>query len=170
MWIWVTKIDLITIWLRKMLKIKVNFNFIEYLWRARLMILYKSKKWLSDVCVRRLKRRRFFTSFQFWQNVSIPVRQFQMSLCIHFGAAKTVSPIKYSELNDSSIYLFIDFVLFEFFYFICDRKTEIKNMRKWSGGEKMVFFQQFIDTFVMWFGKVRGINGEFSTFICDKRF
>lgn len=139
MWIWVTKIDLITIWLRKMLKIKVNFNFIEYLWRARLMILYKSKKWLSDVCVRRLKRRRFFTSFQFWQNVSIPVRQFQMSLCIHFGAAKTVSPIKYSELNDSSIYLLILFYL-NFFILFAIEKLKLKTWENEVVAKKWSFF------------------------------
>lgn len=139
MWIWVTKIDLITIWLRKMLKIKVNFNFIEYLWRARLMILYKSKKWLSDVCVRRLKRRRFFTSFQFWQNVSIPVRQFQMSLCIHFGAAKTVSPIKYSELNDSSIYLLILFYL-HFFILFAIEKLKLKTWENEVVAKKWSFF------------------------------
>lgn len=139
MWIWVTKIDLITIWLRKMLKIKVNFNFIEYLWRARLMILYKSKKWLSDVCVRRLKRRRFFTSFQFWQNVSIPVRQFQMSLCIHFGAAKTVSPIKYSELNDSSIYLLILFY-WNFFILFAIEKLKLKTWENEVVAKKWSFF------------------------------
>lgn len=139
MWIWVTKIDLITIWMRKMLKIEVNFNFIEYLWRARLMILYKSKKWLSDVCVRRLKRRRFFTSFQFWQNVSIPVRQFQMSLCIHFGAAKTVSPIKYSELNDSSIYLLILFYL-NFFILFAIEKLKLKTWENEVVAKKWSFF------------------------------